>query len=305
MTTYYFFRIGLVVLPHLPPALVFWLCQVVADLAFALSPRLRRNVGANVRRVLPDASEARRRQVARGIVRNNIKNYYDILRLNWMPTRAIDRETDMHGVEYLRAASRYGKGVVMVAAHTGSFSFVDQVSERVGVHFNLLVEPIQPPKLYDLVSKLRASSTNTSMIPIGGAGLRNIFRALKQNQLVCFACDRDVSGTGAPLPFFGEIASIPTGAAEVALRTGAVVVPVSVSRATDHAQVLLMWPGYLITKGGVVALSDIERGQPLPAATLDNEAAVREGTLAIIASMEAIIRAHPDQWVVLQPIWPV
>ena len=49
------------------------------------------------------------------------------------------------------------------------------------------------------------------------------------------AIDRDLLGTGEPLPFCGRQASIPLGAVEIAARTGASILPVCLLREPDDS----------------------------------------------------------------------
>ncbi len=115
--------------------------------------------------------------------------------------------------------------------------------------------------------------------------LRPIVRALRANEAVALAADRDVTGGGEWLPFFGALARIPVGHVKLALRTGAPILPCFVVRESDrHSRVYIEEPLFL-TPG-----EDLQRD-------------VREGAQRIVALMERYIRAYPDQWLAFQPIW--
>jgi KDO2-lipid IV(A) lauroyltransferase len=97
--------------------------------------------------------------------------------------------------------------------------------------------------------------------------------------------DRDIEGPKARLPFFGEEATIPTGPIELALRTGATVIPSFCIRTEQ---------------GGINAYLE----EPLEMErTGDMERDIRVNTLRFLARVERRLREHPDQWVVLESIW--
>jgi lauroyl/myristoyl acyltransferase len=129
---------------------------------------------------------------------------------------------------------------------------------------------------------LRLPGTSPEVLDAG----TDVVRALRANHVVCLLCDRYIGGDGGvEVEFFGERTFLPGGPATLALRTGAPLLPVAVYfRRHDHL--------------GVVR-------PPIPA--------VREGRLrddvtrvtqTIARELEALVRAAPEQWHLLQPNWP-
>ena len=103
---------------------------------------------------------------------------------------------------------------------------------------------------------------------------------------MCLLCDRDLTGAGITVDFFGEPTTVPGGPALLALRTGAALLPCG---------------AYFTDGGGHVG----KVGEPIPA--------VREGrlrddvarvTTALIRRVEDLIRDAPEQWLMMQPNWP-
>lgn len=164
----------------------------------------------------------------------------------------------------------------------------------------LLAEVLRPERLFRRVIDARAGM-GVKVIPIdvaamrdggpetarrlGAAAIRDVYRVLRDNGMVAMAIDRDLVGDGVMLPFFGEEAPIPVGVVEVAIRTGAAIVPVLLLRDGERA-----------------------RGVCHPEVTYDAAAPrdeeVRRVTMEVLRVLEEEIRAHPDQWHVLDPIWP-
>jgi phosphatidylinositol dimannoside acyltransferase len=131
---------------------------------------------------------------------------------------------------------------------------------------------------------MRSSDQSTARV-MGASALRDVFRVLRSNGCVAIAIDRDIAGNGEPMPFFGRLAPIPVGVVEIAIRTGAALVPCVLFRNGDRA-----------------------RGEVFPELRYDADAPreeeVRRLTAEVLGLFEGIIREHPDQWHVLDPIWP-
>ncbi len=51
-------------------------------------------------------------------------------------------------------------------------------------------------------------------------------QSLRRGEAILIACDRDIKGKGITSAFFGEKTMLPTVAVKIAMRTGAVVVPI-------------------------------------------------------------------------------
>jgi KDO2-lipid IV(A) lauroyltransferase len=124
------------------------------------------------------------------------------------------------------------------------------------------------------------------MLPIGTSALKELFLALRRNEVVGLVTDRDVIGTGPIIEFFGLPAQFPDGVAALAVRTGAPILIAIASRRPD---------------GRFDALFE-----PLPPVELtgDPKADVLRLTQGIARRLEYHIGIHPEQWTVFQRRWP-
>ena len=91
----------------------------------------------------------------------------------------------------------------------------------------VVVEPLEPPEVFEWFAGLRASLGMT-VVPLGPAAGNAVLRALRNNEVVCLLSDRDLGGGGLEVAFFGEVTRLPAGPATLALRTGAPVLPTAV-----------------------------------------------------------------------------
>jgi lauroyl/myristoyl acyltransferase len=103
--------------------------------------------------------------------------------------------------------------------------------------------------------------------------------------VVVMAIDRDLLGTGEPLPFCGRRASIPLGAVEIAARTGATILPVSLLRQADDTYLARAFAPVRIPLGD------------------DSHQNFRRGARQLLRVLEPTLRANADQWHVLSPLF--
>lgn len=287
MWKYILFLIAIHTIGRLPLGVGYTAAEVVGRLGYRLFPGSRRNVINNLRHVMgKDTPEKKVRAAASMIFINIAKYYVDLVR---MPHMDLDdfyrRRLRYFGLdEYLLPAVAAGKGVIVLGAHLGNPELAIQGTLPRGVKVFALTEPLQPPRLHRLVDSLRSSKGHT-FAPVGFAGVKRAIQTLRDGGVIALMGDRDIEGPKAILPFFGEETMMPTGPIEMALRTGATVIPCYCLRTKQ---------------GGIDAYLE----QPLELErTGDMERDVLTNTQRFLALTERHLRQHPDQWVVLESIW--
>ena len=287
MWKYILFLIAIHTIGRLPLRVGYAVAEVVGRLAYRLSPGSRRNVINNLRHVMGKDAPAKKVRAAAYMIFINIAKYYvDLVR---MPHMDLDdfyrRRLRYFGLdEYLLPAVAAGKGVIVLGAHLGNPELAIQGTLPRGVKVFALTEPLQPPRLHRLVDSLRSSKGHT-FAPVGLAGVKRAIQTLREGGVIALMGDRDIEGPKANLPFFGEETMMPTGPIEMALRTGATVIPCYCLRTKQ---------------GGIDAYLE----EPLELErTGDMERDARTNTRRFLALTERHLRQHPDQWVVLESIW--
>jgi KDO2-lipid IV(A) lauroyltransferase len=226
------------------------------------------------------------RRAARQIVRNVSLYYVDLIRMPHMDLDQFTRErVVLRGlVEHLAPAAKSGRGVIILGAHSGNPELAVQGVISFGIHVLALTEPLDPPSLSRLLDRLRESKGHT-FYPVGVAGVKQVVKSLRGGGVVALMGDRDIRGPKAALPFLDAETLMPTGPIEVALRTGAVVIPAFSRRSGKY-------------------VVEAHLGEPLRLErTGDLEKDARLGTLQFIERLERHLRTDPAQWAVLESIW--
>ena len=103
--------------------------------------------------------------------------------------------------------------------------------------------------------------------------------------MVGLACDRAIHGGGIEVKFLGEATVMPSGAAELALRTGSTIL-CGFNVRIGHNKYRAFFEPPMVTKQ-----------------MAHSEENVRALTEQIIAIIETYLRRFPGQWIAFQPIW--
>jgi KDO2-lipid IV(A) lauroyltransferase len=300
MLPYYAYRFGETLVRVLPRRTAYWLGDRAADAMLLAVPHNFDALRDNLRHVIPRADDATMRHTLRHNVRNLTHSWIDVMEMSSHNHLDLPSRLDISGLEnYHRAAAR-GHGVVIASLHYGSWEVGIAGWNALGGKMALLAEVLQPPQLFERivggrgnqrvqvipidVAAMRSGNTQAAR-RIGAASMREVFRVLRAGHAVAVALDRDLIGNGEPLPFFGKPAPIPIGAVDIAIRTGAAIVPVILYRAEPRVD--------------AVAYPEIEYSADAP-----RETEVRKTAGKLLALFEQVISEHPDQWHVLDPIWP-
>jgi len=279
------FRLLELLVAALPRRLAYAIGTTLASLAFPVWRAKREALLGNLRRVLPAASEEELHRVGRRNLANSAKAWIDFLQVPHVPRSRLAMLLKVEGEEHLDQALRLGRGVLLVSIHLGSWEIAaaSWASQRGTV--GLLAERIEPPRLFQRFVRVR-SRMGITVIPLARTAVREMLRMLKDNQPVCVAMDRDLLSTGAPFRFFGEELTIPTGAVEIAWKMNTPILPVFCTRQPDDTYLARGEPFFLVPSTG------------------DRDRDVRLGVERLLRLFEREIREHPDQWHVLEPLWP-
>ena len=280
------FRFASTVARLVPLAVAMPVARGVGRLAGRFDGDRRRLVARNLQRVV--GPELNGRQLQRSVSRvfASYADYYlQSFRLPSMTTEQIVAGFSEEGYERIAEARTEGNGVILAMPHLGSWEWAAHwLTLHHGVPVGCVVETLEPPELFDWYRGFR-ESLGMKVVGLGpSAGVETI-AMLRENRALCLPSDRHVGGVGVEVEFFGEVTMLPAGPATLALRTGAVLLPVAIY---DH-------------RGGC-------HGVVRPPVVARREGRLRDDvarvTRALAGELEVLIAAEPEQWHLLQPNWP-
>src|SRR5438093_12406276 len=114
----------------------------------------------------------------------------------------------------------------------GSYEVVAAIWSATLAPVSFFAEELEPRALFEWYRDTRAR-LGISVLTLDHGGIRKVLEALRDQEMVITAIDRDITGTGYLMPFFGKLAPIPLGPAAIALRLGTPLFPVCVYRMPD------------------------------------------------------------------------
>jgi len=278
------FKVVQSIVERLPRPWAYALAVVAARFAWWFSPLARPRLEYNLKIACPELTPDALRKLSWANFRNHAKAYADLMLLPRARVTEMSPLLNVQGLEHLEAARAIGKGVLVVSCHMGSYEVVAAIWSATLTPVSFFAEELEPRPLFEWYRDTRAR-LGISVLPLDLAGLRRVTQALRDNEMVITAIDRDITGTGHVMPFFGRPAPIPMGPAAIALRHGVPILPVCVYRLPDDSYMGEARPLVVATPTG------------------DHRADEVRVTQEVLRHIEDFIRKHPDQWHVPHRIW--
>jgi len=267
---------GWAVVRALPEPVAQRLFRTGADLAARRGGAAVDRLRGNLVRVAPDADIDVLLQAA---LRSYARYWCEVFRLPVTPTERIVSGMRTVGEDRLRASVAGERGTILALPHSGNWDHAGAWCAATGAPFTTVAERLRPESLYDRFVAFR-ESLGMEVVPLTG-GTRPPFvvlaERLRAGGMLCLLADRDLSARGIDVRFFGATARMPAGPAALALRTGATLLPVTLSFTPD---------GWHCVFHPEVAHTD-----------------VRTMTQQVADAFEVGIRAHPADWHMLQQLW--
>lgn len=212
------------------------------------------------------------------------KNGGDILRAaNIKDFDSFDKFRISHGAHHAEEAFRKGKGIIFLTAHLGAFEFTATEMSYRGYQPHIIGSPMKDARLNNLLWEQRIKFGAT--IIERGKDTFRIIKALKRGGTTGILIDQDTRVKSIFVNFFGIPCATPVGAAVLALKTGAAVVPIFSHLNADGIQEINFYPEVEIIRTG------------------DEDRDILENTQRMSDVVEAEIRKYPEQWLWFHERW--
>jgi lauroyl/myristoyl acyltransferase len=281
---YWTYRVLGGVAPLLPQRFGYWVAKQTGTVVYHLRGGKPVGLRQNLHHVLGnDADDSSVEAAALDVFRNLARNYYDLFRKHPLTVEEATASVKVHGLHHIEDGLRDGKGLIVVSAHFGPFDAIWMIGRRLNLKITAPAEHIKPERLYQYLCQLRDEEWIT-LLPVDRP-LMGLVRALRRGELVAIGGDRDITGSGVVMDFFGAPARMPDGPVQLALRTGANLLTCFAVRQPDNSAVLEVEPPLQLEETG------------------DFEQDVLVNMRKVASRMEHWIARYPGQWLVLYPIW--
>lgn len=239
--------------------------------------------------------------VTRDLVRRSMRSYMRYWREAFqLPAMAgpelaaeLNRNFVPGSLEALHASAESGRGTIIALPHAGNWDMAGVWLVHHYGTFTTVAERLKPESLFEAFVEYR-ESLGFKIIALTGAKvppLEQMEEVLRGGGTICLMGERDMTGHGVHVDFFGERTSMPAGAALLAQRTGA-----------------NLFTARVAFRGGSTDSDAARRGQPETWEHETTPVAVEGRELQDIVQEMADdfargIAMDPQDWHMLQPLW--
>jgi len=198
-----------------------------------------------------------------------------------LPHDEVIARTTSDGFEKMDALLEEGRGAIVLLTHHGSWDVAARWGEAVNYHLAVIAELLRPRAVFRRFVKLR-ESMGVDIVPLrrGDDMVSPLVEKLAANHLVGLLAERDLTGKGPVVNFFGQPARVPPGAVVLSQRTNVPILPAALLQRPGGRWHFEVFDAFEVT--GMT---------------------VQEGCQKLAHAMEQIISTDPTQWHAFQPVW--
>jgi lauroyl/myristoyl acyltransferase len=280
---YILYRIGEFLSLCLPLKLCYKIAIVISDVRAIFAPQDRRQVQGNLKAIFPEKSDKEIREIRIRMFRNFAKYLVDFFRFSIIDKEYISEHIQLQNLDYFDQVLKDGRGAIAVTAHLGNWELGGIMIALLGYPF-WAVALVHKDKRVNAFFNAQRESKGMRVIPFGRAA-RQCLQVLAKNEILALAGDRDFTGKGVIVDFFGRPTLLPLGPAVFAQKTKAPIIRGFMVRNKDDTFTLKM-----------------ER--PIEFLSSGND---QDDVLALVKQYKVIIedyiRKYPDQWYMFRKFW--
>lgn len=260
----------------LPKSAAYALSRALSSLRSALRRQDYRSVYSNLSAVFPSYNSKEIETLSRDVFRDYARYVVDLVYSRHLHFPEFLKDVRVTGRQHLDEALARERGVILVSGHFGNWEIGGLALAGLGYPIEGLALRHRDERIERLFEERRRR--HGLQVHSAEGNFRFCYRILQKNGILGMNTDRLYFGQGTEVKFFGRDLRMPSGAARLALKTGAPILPAFFFYENDRSSALEIDP-------------------PLKGA--DEKTLVQ----AFADSLKARIRRYPTQWFVFQPFW--
>lgn len=257
---------------------------LIAFLFFYIIPVRKKTVFANLKIAFPQLNFLEIQKIAFGSYRSFAIALVEILYLPCLTRNELNNLVEMENLDFIFKKYSEEKGIIFLSAHFGNWELgASAVGSHVNIPLNIVVKPQRNPFVDKWMNDARTMWIN-KIVPLGSS-IRQVYKELKEKNIVAMIADQRGPSDGIRVNFFGKQTSIYSGPVVLALKTGAPIL----------YGIAIRQKNYLYK----VKFHEVSR-ENLPE---NEEEKIRELSQRHASYLEKNIREHPEQWLWMHKIW--
>lgn len=232
----------------------------------------------------PELDEKQVNRIAFGSYRNFAITLVEILSLPSLTKEELIYSVNCENPEFIIQKHNEGNGLILLSAHFGNWEYIAiSVPLQIEKKITVIVKQLRNRLVSDWMNKMRTRWKN-DVVPLG-ASIRQVYKVLKDKNIVAMVADQRGPEESIKLEFFGRKTSVFVGPAVLALKTGAPLVYGIAIRQTDFRYHLKLIE---------ISKDDLPENENEKIKTLCKRS---------LEYLESVIREYPDQWLWMHNRW--
>ncbi len=261
-----------------------WLGRRIGDLTYYFKRDRRKLALINLKAALGSNYTSKElKLIAKKTFQNLGQTLVEIINFPRIDINYLNKYVTFENLNYIDRALEKGKGVVHLTAHFGNWELSSFAASLKGYPIKVFAREQKYLRLNQLLNQYRELSG--CRVIRKGMALRELIRALHNNEIIGMLGDQNAGATGVQINFFNRLASTATGAIAMALKTKAALLPSFIIRERNiYHRIIVETPLKLEDTGNT---------------NLD----IKKGLEKFNILLEKYIVKNPEQWLWLHKRW--
>jgi len=233
----------------------------------------------NIKIGLGEISKENEKEIINGMWSNIGRTFAEYVFLKDFKFNKINcSHVEINGTKYLDEIKKNNQSVIFYSGHFANFELMAMELDKFGIKCATIYRPLNNFFLNPLMEYLRMKYICPNQIPKGRMGMREIISKMKNGYSIALMVDQRVS-EGPREVFFNKPAHTTTIPAQLALKYGSKLVPISLERKEGIKFIMTIHEPYKVEKTG------------------NEDQDTKNITLKINQVLEKMIIKNPKQWI--------
>jgi len=253
--------------------------RLFGRLAWSLAGRDRQRALSHLAIAFPDLDSDQRRGLGRASFAHFGAMLGETLWLAERGSEEIERRVELRGWEEIEAARAARRPILVLTGHCGNWELLAAALNVRGLRMAVVARELQDPGFQRALLDFRARFGSKTILRGAAGAARDLLATLRSGGALGMLIDQDTNIDGVWVDFFGRPAWTPVGAADIARRFTAAVLPAFIERLPDGSHRATIQPALDLPQDPIAA------------------------TQRMSDAIEAQIRRVPEQWVWMHRRW--
>lgn len=246
------------VLCHSPKFIRKIFAGLLGSIAWTATPAWRKTMAEeNIKECL-GVSEERAKEIAEASVRRFGRMLVEVLRFPTLTPENFRKTVNVEGAEYLEAAYKQDKGVILCTGHYGNWELLGASVALMGYPILSIARKQNNSAMDTFINEYREITGQKITYNRGGNSMLAINRIIKDKKILGVLYDQDTGADGIDVLFFGKQSMAPTGAVLLSRIHGAPMIPLFIHNEDDEKFTIKIYPP-LYTKKTTDRVQDLRK----------------------------------------------